>query len=302
MPGQRRKSKPKLPFKPFDVTTKQLVEIDPAAWVAYVGLHQDPARIIDADLSTVAVEADKVIRVEAVRPYLLNLEFQSGYEADLGDRVLLYSVLLRRRHGLRVKSVVLLLRPEADGVGMTGRIEDLAEDAADRDFEHIFRYRVVRVWQQPVESLLTGRLVTLPLAPLGAVEPGQLPAVIGRMRDRLEAEARAGLRKELWGATFLLLGLRYEAGFIEQLLKGVQGMEESTTYQLLLSRGRAEGEARGEAKGEMKEARKLLLRLGSKRLGEPEAEVLAWLEQASLEQLEAMADRLLQAETWQELL
>lgn len=253
---------------------------------------QDPARIIDADLATIAVEADKVIRVEAARPYLFHLDFQSGYEVDMGDRVLLYSVLLRRRHGLPVKSVVILLRPEADGPGMTGRVEVIGEDEADADFALSFRYRIVRVWQQPVASLLAGRLVTLPLAPLSAVKPEELPAVIGRMRDRLEAETAVGLRKELWGATFLLLGLKYEAAFIEQLLKGVQGMEESTTFQLLLSRGRAEGKIEGKAEGQVEEALKLLLRLGSKRFGVPEAEVLARLGRATLEQLEAMMDRL----------
>ncbi len=114
------------------------------------------------------------------------------------------------------------------------------------------------------------------------------------MRERLEGEAPYEQRRELWAATFLLMGLRYENALIEQLLKGVQGMEESTTYQLILGRG--------EAKGEVKEARKLVLRLGRKRFGEPDASVQKALRDASLDRLEEMADRLLQAETWQELL
>ena len=79
-------------------------------------------------------------------------------------------------------------------------------------------------------------------------------------------------------------------------------MEESTTYQLLLNRGRAEGEANGEAKGRTEEARDLLLRLGRKRFGEPDNIVHHRLSAMTREQLEQLVDRALETETWQELL
>src|SRR5262249_51756777 len=126
----------------------------------------------------------------------------------------------------------------------------------------------------------------------------RLPGVIERMKERIEREAPSRLQSELWGATFLLMGLRYEAALITRLLKGVQGMEESTTYQLLIARGRAEGEARGRAEGE----RELLLRIGRGRFGEPDAVVQEALAAATQERLEQMADRLLVVESWAELL
>lgn len=49
---QRRQQQENRLFKPFDVTTKQLVETDPAAWLEYVGLPPAQVQIIDADLST----------------------------------------------------------------------------------------------------------------------------------------------------------------------------------------------------------------------------------------------------------
>ena len=36
--------------KPFDVTTKQLVELHPADWLAYAGLPPAPVDVVDADL------------------------------------------------------------------------------------------------------------------------------------------------------------------------------------------------------------------------------------------------------------
>ena len=78
-----------------------------------------------------------------------------------------------------------------------------------------------------------------------------------------------------------------------------QAMRESWAYREILDEGRAEGEARGRAE----EARRVLLRLGSRRLGQPDAtasEALAEL--ADVERIERMIDRALDAPSWDEVL
>ena len=212
-----------------------------------------------------------------------------------------YAVVLRRQHGMDVRSVVFLLRPEAAGPGTSGRVR-FASEGDTPEFLLDFRCKVIRVWEQPVESLLSGSLALLPLAPLARVEHDEVPGIIARMEARLEQESPPGQRNELWAATFLLMGLRYEGALIEQLLRGVQGMEESVTYQMLISRGRQQGLAEGKAEGKTEEAKNLLLRIGEKRFGKPTHAIKSTLNAATLEQLETMADKLLQAETWQELL
>jgi hypothetical protein len=69
------------------------------------------------------------------------------------------------------------------------------------------------------------------------------------------------------------------------------------------ARGEALGEARGEARGRLTEARALLVRIGTARFGAPDLTITTRIEAIhSLEDLERMADRLLQVENWQELL
>ncbi len=76
-------------------------------------------------------------------------------------------------------------------------------------------------------------------------------------------------------------------------------MRDSDTYQAILDEGRAEGETKGRAE----EARKLLLRLGRKHLGEPEAVVEAAVRAiANVERLELLIERLSEVASWQELL
>jgi predicted transposase YdaD len=282
--------------KPFDATTKHLVEARPAAWLEYAGLPRADVDVIDADLSTVTADADRVLRVNAPAPWLAHLEFQAGYDRDLGERTLQYNVLLHRRHGLPVQSVVLLLRPEADGPEMTGVVQHRLPWG---DLYHEFRYQVVRAWQKPVEAVLSGGLGTLPLAPLSDVSRAALPGVIDRMKERIRREAPPDEAGLLWTATYVLMGLRYPENVTEQLLQGVRDMKESVTYQAILAEGRAEGLAQGRAA----EARAILLRIGGKRFGPPSAQTRAAIEGVtSVERLELLTERLLDVESWDELL
>ena len=68
-------------------------------------------------------------------------------------------------------------------------------------------------------------------------------------------------------------------------------------------RGREEGERLGIEKGESLEAQNLLLRLGRKRLGSPNSLVVDQLSSISdRERLEELCERLLEVQSWQELL
>src|SRR5712691_8169529 len=109
--------------QPFDATTKDLVELHPEDWLAYLGLPSAPVEVVDADVSTVSAAADKVLRVLEPTPCLAHIELQASRDRELPDRKLLYSVLLERRHRTPVRSVVVLLRPEADGPELTGFLE-----------------------------------------------------------------------------------------------------------------------------------------------------------------------------------
>jgi predicted transposase YdaD len=280
--------------KQFDVTVKDLVEDAAVAWPEVLGpwpaLGVD---VIDADVATVSA-ADKVLRVKATTgDWLLDLEPEARHAAVVPERLQLYSTLLRRRHGLLVRSVALLLRREANASNLTGELRLQFPDEAEP--YAVFRYRVVRVWELPLAPLLAGRLETLPLAPLTDEAESQLPAVIERLDERLRQEASREKAAKLRAATFVLLGLRYEAPLIEQLFRGITEMEESSTYQLIVSRG--------EAKGKLEEARKLLLRQGRKKFGEPDSTTLSAVESVTdLGRLEALSDHLLDVDSWQALL
>ena len=72
-------------------------------------------------------------------------------------------------------------------------------------------------------------------------------------------------------------------------------MKESVTYQKILREGLAVGRA--------EEAKKILRRQGSKRFGKPDPAIDAVIDSTSdLERLEQLVDRILDVQSWDELL
>jgi len=293
--------------KPYDATTKFLVEAYPADWLALAGLGPvERVDVIDANLSTITAEADKVLRVEGPQPWLAHVELQTSHEAHLPRRLLRYNTLLDDRHDLPTRSIVVLLRQQADGDDLSGVYR--RSIPGGHDFLE-FRYQVVRVWDQPVESVLLGGLGTLPMAPmcdLATMEPAE---VIRRMQERIDPQPRetAGL---FWSATGILMGLRYARNEILELLRGVRGMKESTFYQMILEEGEAKGEARGEARGlargeaqgKMEEARRILFQLGKRRFGEPDPATVAAIESLStVDEIKFLINRRDDVFSWAEL-
>src|SRR5262249_806960 len=107
--------------KPFDRTTRQLIELGPAAWLEFLGTRvPDPTRVkvIDSNLSTILAEADRVLFIEGPQPWIEHLEIQAGRDTRLHDRLHLYSTLLEYQRQGPVRRTVILLRPAAGGPGV----------------------------------------------------------------------------------------------------------------------------------------------------------------------------------------
>jgi hypothetical protein len=79
----------------------------------------------------------------------------------------------------------------------------------------------------------------------------------------------------------------------------IGGIEESSTYQAIFRKG----ELKGKAEGKAVEARAILLRLGTKKFGDPEQRVLDQVAtEKDLKRLRDFLDRILDVTTWDDLL
>jgi hypothetical protein len=153
----------------YDPPGKELIEFDPAGWLTFLGEPRpaDRVTLIDAELSgTVTTSTDKVIRVDDPEPWLVMAELHTYWDGDLPFKLLVRFAMLRNRHRLPVSMVVVLMRKEANARSLTG--EFLQPDHLNGDWP--VRYKVIKLWETPVDTLLTGPLGLLPLAPLAKFE------------------------------------------------------------------------------------------------------------------------------------
>jgi predicted transposase YdaD len=283
--------------KIFDATTKDLIEKHPIDWLRVVGVKVASASPQNVDLSTISVEADAIFRVNEPDPWIVHLEIQSSYDVTLPSRLQRYNVLIRHHQkNLPVQSIVLLLRPEADGPALT---KHLRHSLPSGFVYHDFRYNVVRLWQLPVEEILVGGLATLPLAPLAEGGDKAVPQLIESLHERFHRETSRAEANTYMLATALLMGMKYPEDLIRRLFVDTHFLEESVTYQMILR----QGEAKGQNKWRLAEARKILEKLGTKRFGLPDASIRARLDaMTKVEQFEAITDRILDATSWNDLL
>ena len=100
--------------KQFDATLKDLAESYPSDWLTQLELPATGlVALVDADVSTVTAQADKVLGIGGPNPWLLHMELQASRDPELATRLLRYNVLLYGRHALPVHTAVVLLRPES---------------------------------------------------------------------------------------------------------------------------------------------------------------------------------------------
>lgn len=287
--------------KPYDAAVRTLIGTRPQDWLRFLNLPDDlPGTLLDTDLSVVSTATDGLLRVGGDEPFGIHFEFEIGHHgAKIPSRLCAYNSQAAEQTGLVFLSALVLLNPSADSPAITGVLERYLPGANGRRI-CTFKYEVLRVWRIAPERFIEAGFGLLPFAPAGNVTLADVPEIIARMTDAVEtavADNRVtdAEANDLWYATYILMGPRYGKELSKQLLGKVRRMRQSPTFQAILEEGHEEGKIVAD--------RGFIQRIGAKRFGPPSPDVTARLETVvTLPELEALADRLLAVESWDELL
>ncbi len=208
---------------PFDATVKEILSPQPEDFVPAFDLPRtQPAFRLNIDLSAPSAATDVAIGFGEPLQEIADLNFQSGPDADVARRCHLYSAALHFRFGVPVRTILILLRPKADVAGIDGKLS-YASGNSGVDF----RYDVVRMWQQPVETFLRGGVSLLPLAPLCQLPADQpiteaIREVVREIDRRLAEECDHAQAARVMTAAFFLTGLRIPSDRLGSICDGVK--------------------------------------------------------------------------------
>ena len=103
------------------------------------------------------------------------------------------------------------------------------------------------------------------------------------MADRAANEiAEPQARDRFLASSSILLGLRYDSGVAQAMFAGVQGMEESSVYQMLVQRGLEKGRVEGRIEGRVEELHLTLRTLLAQKFGRVAPELPGTIPRAAL--------------------
>jgi predicted transposase YdaD len=183
-----------------------------------------------------------------------------------------YYVRLTRQYQIPVTQVVIFLQE-------TNHENAFTEAYISDTTTH--RYRVIRMWEQD-STFFLNNLALLPLAPLTRTNSPQI--LLSQVSQNVAKIADREAKQDIAAYTEILAGLRFEKTLISQLLSE-EIMQESVIYQDILQKG----EQRGEQKGEQR----TIIRLLNRRFGEIDSSLIDKIRMLTIEQLDNLADVLL---------
>ena len=250
----------------YDNACKYLAEQYPVEFVNWLlAVESQDIEVLKTELTLEPIRADAIAFLRTANQ-ILHIEFQTSPYSDkpISFRMLDYSVRLKRQYRCAVAQVVIFLEETTNEVAFT---EEYRDDTT------IHHYRVVRLWEQDPAPLLDTPAL-LPLATLTRTDFPQ--GLLVQVAERVARIPDREQRQNISGCAKILAGLRFEKDLIRRFLRE-DIMRGSVIYQDILQQ----------------EAFKLISRQLNRRLGEIEPALIERVRELSADQLEVLAEALL---------
>jgi predicted transposase/invertase (TIGR01784 family) len=261
----------------YDNTCKYLAENFPediSSWL--LGVRVSLIQMQPTELSVELIRADSMILLTN-QSLILHVEFQTVPDRKMGFRMLDYRVRGHRKFPDRqMRQVVIYLTPTtSDLVSLT-------------TFELEFtrhEFEVIRLWEQPA-SIFLESVGLYPFASLAQTDEPEL--VLREVAAKIEEIPERKIQADISAMSYILAGLVLDRDRVGRIIRR-DIMRESVTYQEIL----AEGEVKGKTQGRVEEARALIVRLLTRKLGKIGSNLLTRIEALPLERVESLGEDLL---------
>jgi predicted transposase/invertase (TIGR01784 family) len=261
----------------YDNTCKYLAENFPediSSW-----LIGNPIALVElnpTELNVDPIRADSIILLTN-EDLILHLEFQTDTDSTMSFRMADYRLRAYRKFPHKsMRQIVIYLRKTTSELVY----ETMFEIENTRH-----QFEVIRLWEQPASIFLASPGL-YPFASLGQTDQPEL--VLRSVAVKIEAITERKVQADLAATASVLAGLVLERDRVKQILRR-DIMRESVIYQDIL----AEGEVKGVERGRVEEAKMLVIRLLTKKLGNLTPKAQSRVNTLAIERVEALGEALL---------
>ncbi len=265
----------------FDPTCKFLAESFPADFATWLlGEPITLTKLSPTELSLEPIRADSLILLGSDR-VVLQIEFQTEPDPTMGFRMADYRLRIHRRFPHKeIRQIVIYLKPTGSELVYQTVFEIPGLRA---------EFEVIRLWEQPTPPFLELRGL-LPLAVL--TQTPDKAQTLRQVAAKVDAIPEVRIQSNVAASAGILAGLLLEKGFINQVLRR-EIMQQSVIFQEWKEEFLQEGEQIGEQRGRTEEARSLILRQLTRRIGQVSSAMRSQVQALSLVQLESLGEALL---------
>jgi len=227
----------------YDNTLKYLSDKLPHHYVDLIFEEfKGDTALLDRELPSTNRESDCLIKVGDTTKhteFILHLEFQSSYDANMPHRMLSYYARILDKYKFPIYPVVIYLYPDRPGL-------DIPDSYVSSIYEEdilLFKYKILKAWEiEPnriIDSNLYGLFPILPLVKHGKTDDMDHLAECFDLIQNLDIEDNE-LKADIYFSTGILAGLRYSKEIIRNFMK-VEILEKSEIYQDVLNKGMKKG-------------------------------------------------------------
>ncbi len=234
----------------FDRAIKQLVDLDTYNWAKWAGITSFVSgTTLNTELAATNRRVDALLSIELHDGHCaLHLEFQAGKDGrQVPRRLLDYSNAITAKYQLPVHTCVFLLITRADSPALSG---EYCRRIAGQMPYLLFRYTVIRFWRIPLASLLISGSSVAAAGVLADIGDLSLPDVGTAIMRCIQSIPNRENQQEILGHAYTLAGMRFNPEQADSIFERQSSMlEQSSTVQHLLRRGRTEGRKEGIEEG-----------------------------------------------------
>jgi predicted transposase/invertase (TIGR01784 family) len=228
------------------------------------------------ELNVEPIRADSLILLTN-EDLILHVEFQTIPKSDIPFRMTDYRLRgYRKLPHKRMKQIVIYL---------TKTQSDLVYETVFELENTRHQFEVIRLWEQPASIFLESQGL-YPFAILAQTDDPE--SILRTVAARIEEIGVGKVQADLAATASILAGLVLNRDLVKQILRR-DIMRESVIYQDIL----AEGKTEGLVEGRVEEAKGLVIRLLTRKLGNINLNLLAKIEALPLNRVELLGEDLL---------
>ncbi len=229
--------------KKYDRVSKVLIQTYDKEIIEYLlNIQVNSISSVDREINLPEKHLDSTFNIND--EYIINIEFQTEYDENIEQRLLLYRCLLKYKYNKPVKSVIIYLKESSN-----------IKYEYSEDDQIKFKFDVVKIWELNLNKILEEKILCLiPFMPIIKNEPELIKSAYNIIID---SEVEKEVKENLLNCMLVFSTLMYKKEVIKNMIAPIEQFKKTEFFQELVQELAHDLVEQGKIDGEVQKALKI---------------------------------------------